>query len=115
MYSPSVKIDAYRRNLQRAYLDLMSTRLNGAQRANDDQRPMFRGELKTISADAGVALARTTDRDTRLHLEDLRDQIAKILDPKYQLANPTTVPPVPTPLSGRDDVYCWTDYGIGVE
>jgi hypothetical protein len=115
MYSPSVKIDAYRRNLQRAYLDLMSTRLNGAQRANDDQRPMFRGELKTISADAGVALARATDRDTRLHLEDLRDQIAKILDPKYQQANPTPLPPVLTPLSGRDDIFCWTDYGIGVE
>ena len=115
MYSPSVKIDAYRRNLQRAYLDLMSTRLNGAQRANDDQRPMFRGELKTISADAGVALARATDRDTRLHLEDLRDQIAKILDPKYQLANPTPAPPIALPVSGRDDIFCWTDYGIGVE
>ena len=81
----TVKIDAYRRNLQRAYLDLMSTRLNGAQRVNDDQRPMFRGELKTIAADAGAALARTTDRETRLHLDDLRDQIAKILDPKVQL------------------------------
>ena len=115
MYSPTVKIDAYRRNLQRMYLDLMSTRLNGAQRANDDQRPMFRGELKTISADAVTALARTTDRDTRLHLEDLRDQIAKILDPRYQQANPTPLLPVPTPVSGRDDVYCWTDYGIGVE
>ena len=94
IYAPSVKIDAYRRNLQRSYLDLISTRLNGAQRVNDDQRPMFRGELKTIAADAGAALARTTDRDTRLHLDDLRDQIAKILDPKFQLANPTPVPPI---------------------
>jgi hypothetical protein len=108
----TVKIDAYRRNLQRAYLDLMSTRLNGAQRANDDQRPMFRGELKTIAADAGAALARTTDRDTRLHLDDLRDQIAKILDPKYQLANPAPAPAIVIPLSGRDDIFCWTDYAI---
>jgi hypothetical protein len=74
LYGNSVKIDAYRRNLQRAYLDLISTRLNGAQRANDDQRPMFRGELRTIAADAGAALARTTNRDTRLHLQDVRDQ-----------------------------------------
>ena len=108
----AVKIDAYRRNLQRAYLDLMSTRLNGAQRVNDDQRPMFRGELKTIAADAGAALARTTDRDTRLHLEDVRDQIAKILDPKYQLANPTPAPAIILPLSERDDIFCWTDYAI---
>jgi hypothetical protein len=112
IYAPSVKIDAYRRNLQRAYLDLMSTRLNGAQRVNDDQRPMFRGELKTIAADAGAALARTTDRDTRLHLDDLRDQIAKILDPKYQLANPAPVPPIIVPLSESGDIFCWTDYAI---
>jgi len=119
IYAPpnttTVKIDAYRRNLQRAYLDLMSTRLNGAQRATDDQRPMFRGELKTIAADAGAALARTTDRDTRLHLEDVRDQIAKILDPKYQLVNPAPVPPVNAPLSENGDIFCWTDYAIRVE
>jgi hypothetical protein len=111
----TVKIDAYRRNLQRAYLDLISTRLNGAQRANDDQRPMFRGELKTIAADAGVAVARTTDRDTRLHLEDLRDQIAKILDPKYQQANPAPAQALIFPLSGTGDTYCWTDYAIRAE
>ncbi len=115
IYAPAVKIDAYRRNLQRAYLDLMSTRLNGALRANDDQRPMFRGELKTIAADAGAAMARTTDRDTRLHLEDLRDQIAKILDPKYQQVNPTPGPAIALPLSGTEDSYCWTDYAIRVE
>jgi hypothetical protein len=112
MYAPTVKIDAYRRNLQRSYLDLMSTRLNGAQRATDDQRPMFRGELKTIAADAGVALARTTDRDSRLHLEDVRDQISKILDPKVQLANPTALPVLTLPLSGSGDIFCWTDYAI---
>jgi hypothetical protein len=115
MYATSVKIDAYRRNLQRAYLDLMSTRLNGAQRANDDQRPMFRGELKTIAADAGAAAARATDRDTRLHLEDLRDQIAKILDPKYQQANPGPGQSITLQTSDRDDTYCWTDYAIRVE
>jgi len=112
VYSTSVKIDAYRRNLQRAYLDLISTRLNGAQRANDDQRPMFRGELKTISADAGAALARAADRDTRLHLEDLRDQIAKILDPKFQQASPAPAQSNPPQTSDRDDDNCWPDYAI---
>lgn len=112
MYSPSVKIDAYRRNLQRAYLDLIATRLNGPQRVTDDQRPMFRGELRTIAADAGAALARTTDRDSRLHLDDVRDQIAKILDPKYQLANPNAVQPLLLPLSSDQDTFCWTDYAI---
>ena len=114
MYGTSVKIDAYRRNLQRAYLDLISTRLNGPQRANDDQRPMFRGELKTIAADAGTALARASDRDTRLHLEDLRDQIAKILDPKFQQANPAPLQLTPPQTSDRDE-DCWPDYAIRVE
>jgi Met-zincin/Domain of unknown function (DUF5117)/Domain of unknown function (DUF5118) len=109
----TVKIDAYRRNLQRGYLDLISTRLNGAQRANDDQRPMFRGELRTIAADAAVALPRTRDRETRLHLEDLRDQIAKILDPKFQLVNPSPAQAIIRQTSGDTD--CWPDYAIGVE
>ena len=107
-----MKIDPYRRNLQRAYLDLISTRLNGAQRVTDDQRPMFRGELKTIAADAVVALARTTDRVSRLHLEDVRDQISKILDPKVQLTNPTALPALVLPLSVNGDIFCWTDYAI---
>ena len=85
---------------------------SGAQRVTDDQRPMFRGELKTIAADAATALARTTDRDSRLHLEDVRDQIAKILDPKFQLVNPTPAQAIPLPLSDNGDIFCWTDYAI---
>jgi hypothetical protein len=75
---------------------------------------MFRGELKTIAADAGAATPRATDRDTRLHLEDLRDQIAKILDPKYQQANPGPAQPIVI-LTSEGDTYCWTDYAVRVE
>ncbi len=115
-----IKIDAYRRNLQRSYLDLIATRLNGAQRATDDQRPMLRGELRTISADAVTALARTTDRDTRLHLEDLRDQIAKILDPKFQQTGPQTAPTLPTQTGEAqtsedgDELICFPDTAVRV-
>jgi hypothetical protein len=120
MYGPigrEVKIDAYRRNLQRGYLDLMATRLNGAQRATDDQRPMFRGELRSLAADAATALTRTTDRDTRLHLEDVRDQVAKILDPKFQQTGPAAVPVViqQTSADGDDEAaeeICFPDYAI---
>jgi hypothetical protein len=117
MYGPQVKIDAYRRNLQRAYLDLMATRLNGAQRATDDQRPMFRGELRSLAADAATALTRTTDRDTRLHLEDVRDQVAKILDPKFQPTGPAAAPVIvqQTSADGDDEAaeeICFPDYAI---
>jgi hypothetical protein len=115
MYGTTVKIDAYRRNLQRAYLDLISTRLNTAQRVNDDQRPMFRGELRTIAADASAAIARAADRDTRLHLEDLRDQVGKILDPRFQLPTPAPLPLVVPLTSESDDTNCWPDYAIGIE
>ncbi len=108
-----VKIDAYRRNLQRAYLDLVATRLNGNQRATDDQRPMLRGELQSIAATTKAALLRTADRETRLHLEDMRDEIAKILDPKYQQANPPQAQPLPNPASL--DEFCWTDYAVVIE
>lgn len=109
----SVRIDAYRRNLQRAYLEAVATRLNGPQRATDDQRPMLRGELQSIAASAKNAALRATDRPTRLHLEDLRDEIAKILDPKYQQANPTPNLAVLLPTSA--DEFCWTDYAVVIE
>jgi hypothetical protein len=117
MLQSSVKIDAYRRNLQRAYLDLVATRLNGAQPTTDDQRPMLRGQLQTISANARNAAAKAADRVTRLHLEDLRDQIAKILDPKYQQTTGGGGP-VNQPNSFELDLngeFCWTDYAVVIE
>ncbi len=114
MSQPLVKIDAYRRNLQRAYLELVGTRLNGPQRATDDQRPMLRGELQTIANNAKTAALRASDRTTKLHLEDLRDEIAKILDPKYQQANPTGANPIVL-IPSLADEFCWTDYAVTIE
>ncbi len=116
----AVKIDAYRRNLQRAYLDLMGDKLNGRTPVTDDQRPFIRGELRTLSADLTRAAARTTDRASRMHLEDARDQIAKILDPKFVAPAPAAAT-LPFPLGrGSDededqrlnDLNCWPDYSI---
>lgn len=76
------KVDAYRRNLQRVYLDLMNDKLNGRLPVNDDQRPFIRGELRALNIDVSRALARTTDRATRMHLEDVR-----IKSPRYSISN----------------------------
>jgi hypothetical protein len=114
----AVKIDAYRRNLQRAYLDMLGDKLNGRLAVTDDQRPFIRGELRTLNADVTRTMARTTDRATRMHLEDVKDQIAKILDPKFaQPAPATSTLPI---IIGRFDededlresLYCWPDYSI---
>lgn len=105
--SPQVKIDAYRRNLQNSYLDLINTKLNGSRAAagfggggggrggrgpaavSEDEKPFFRAELKALNASINSALAKASDHDTRAHLEGAKDQIAKILDPKF-------LPPAPT-------------------
>ena len=76
-----IKVDAYRRNLQRAYVETLADRINGRLAAVDDSRAFFRGELKTLDADLRAATARTTDRETRLHIDDVRTQIERALDP----------------------------------
>jgi hypothetical protein len=102
--SPQVKIDAYRRNLQNAYLELVNTKLNGgaaepaaggrggggggrggrpAPPKSDDEKPFYRAELRALNASIATAIAKATDHDTKAHLEGARDQIGKILDPKF--------------------------------
>lgn len=87
-----VNVDPYRRNLQRTHLDLISDRLNGRTPVNDDQRAYYRGELRSLNAAVIAAIPKAANRPTRLHLEDSRDQIAKILDPKF-------APPAPAPAA----------------
>ena len=41
-------IDAFRRNTQRAYLEVMGDTLNGRTPAGDDLRAFVRGELQTL-------------------------------------------------------------------
>ena len=43
---------------------------------------MLRGELRALDRDLAAALPRAADRMTRLHLEDARAEIARMLDPK---------------------------------
>ena len=78
----TVSTDAIRRNLQRLYLELFDERLNGGEPAPDDMRAFLRGHLKTLEGDVSAALTQA-DQTTRFHLEDVRDQIAQILDPKF--------------------------------
>ncbi len=114
-----VRIDPYRRNLQRSFIALMSEKLNG-RAANADERPFIRGELRAIDQMVARSLARSANRETRLHLEDARDQIARALDPKFQPAAPATTNPF-FPFAVSDDPFdpanveplgCWHDYAV---
>lgn len=119
-----VSVDAYRRNLQRAYLDIANTKLNAPPVAapqglppgfaanfitSGDEKAFYRAELRTISSMAGAALARSTDKATRAHLESVRDQIAKILNPESAgTANRTGFNGMDIFVKDADN--CWPDY-----
>ena len=93
------RIDAYRRNLQRAHIDRLGylmdvksqrrapnfgayvkqTRVNVSQ---SDIKPVVRGELKRLKRDIRAAIAKAPNTITRYHLQDAVDRIDDILDPK---------------------------------
>jgi hypothetical protein len=100
--SGPVKIDVYRRGLQRAYLTDVGNKLNppanaaaaggrgggggrggaAAPPANTGEiKSMLRGELKQLDAELAAAQKRATDVATKRHLDDARQQISHIIKP----------------------------------
>ncbi|MFO7301803.1 MAG: zinc-dependent metalloprotease [Acidobacteriota bacterium] len=80
--TPGQAIDLYRRNVQRAYLDTIDARLNGSTPLNAEVRALLRGELRELDAQIARVLPDVQDVASRRHLEDARETIATILDPR---------------------------------
>jgi len=89
----TMKIDPYRRNLQRAFVDLLGSRLTpapaaaasamaGAPAFKDDSRAAFRAELMAIQSVLIAKWLSVADIVTKNHLMDLNAQITQILDPR---------------------------------
>jgi hypothetical protein len=88
----SVDVTTYRRNLQRAFLATVDDRLNPTEeelsRNNNpapepwtsDVRAVMRAELQDIDQEAEQAIGRAANDITRIHLRDVRTEIARILD-----------------------------------
>jgi hypothetical protein len=130
--SAAIAIDPYRRNLQRAYVDTLRDRIRARDTAPGDARALFKGELRALDREIRAALARKPERMTALHLEDVRDQIARALDPKMEGTGAAPAPAagqrpsdaaeafsdeVADDASGVMDPFaadrgCWYDYGI---
>jgi hypothetical protein len=122
-----VRIDVYRRNLQNSYIDLLSTKLNVRPAVTDDYRALIKAELRDLNNAIAAAMPRAVDRQTRAHLADARDQIAKALDPKFA---PPATPPIAFNPFGFDDELnfnsdtstienfdpreCWPDYAVRI-
>ena len=126
----NVRTDAYRRNVQRAYLDLVDDQLASEASADGDTRPFLRGELRALDRTIATALPRANDRATRLHLEDARDRIAQTLAPPGSASGApaggrASLAPYSVDLAGvlpdpwgvnraRDGESCWPDLAVRV-
>jgi hypothetical protein len=119
--APSVTIDIYRRNLQDGYVEQLTTKVNDRTAGFEEVRALFRQELKDLSAMVTAALPKAKDADTRAHLNAVKDNIARALDPKFALTAETA----PAAGGGRGGVQpnsvfnadpatltCWPDYTI---
>jgi hypothetical protein len=93
--------DATRRELHRSFIAAAGAKINppaapalpaglppqlalqvGPARATSDIRAVFRAELRALDRDLASALGRASDKLTRAHLEDARNRIDEILNPK---------------------------------
>lgn len=75
-------IDIYRRNLQRAYLELADSRLNGGARTTTELAVIWPEALQRLKARIDSRTTRATDPTVRAHLAAASRRIADILDPK---------------------------------
>jgi Met-zincin len=97
LYGSNVTIDPYRRTLQNQFLSQFDAKINPPPATTtpvpnfpgftppapllDDARNQLRGELVSLRGDIRQALSRTTDRETRLHLQGADHEIGEILEP----------------------------------
>jgi hypothetical protein len=95
--SSSPRMDAYRRDLQNDYLDMIDRKINppatsataapqqnfGPPRVplSSDAQSQLRGELVLLRGEIQRAIPRTADRSTLLHLQGAVHRIGNILDP----------------------------------
>jgi hypothetical protein len=75
----STSVDLYRRNLQRAHVDLLAERLVSDDPASD-LPALARGELTDLLASSQTALERGPDRTTQRHLQDIQARIELALE-----------------------------------
>ncbi len=127
--SGPVKVDVYRRGLQRAYLTDVGAKINppaagaaaggrggggggggrgGAGPGNNtgEIKSMLRGELKLLDSEIATSQKRATDVATKRHLDDLRQQISHILKPAASASSGDEAPDEEG-LSKRSPIDLW--------
>lgn len=75
------KIDAYRRNLQRAYIEKLAAIMKDA-KDQSDVKAISRSTLKQLALDIQMNVGKQTHQLSKIHLEDILERIDATLDPK---------------------------------
>lgn len=75
-------IDPYRRNLQRAHVDMLGEMLHNddADIAQSDIRAVSRATLNDLLEDVEKGIKKQGDKATAIHLEDIKARLAELLD-----------------------------------
>lgn len=125
--APKVGVDAYRRNLHRAYLDIANGKLNSSPLtlpvglpagfaaqfiSSGDERAYYRAELRALNVSVSSAIVRASDKATKIHLEGVRDQIGKILNPEGGSTGGANRFALEFLEQMQNPDSCWVDYTI---
>jgi hypothetical protein len=86
--SDSIAIDLYRRNLQRAFVEILINDLDPP-RTNSDLTALARGELQRTASEINEIPLKSRDTTTRYHLEDMKARIIQALEPRPKAMAPS--------------------------
>ncbi|MEO8427235.1 MAG: zinc-dependent metalloprotease [Verrucomicrobiota bacterium] len=78
-----IQIDLFRRNLQRAYVEILGKRVNPTE-VSSDLPAIARAELKRALLNIRNAIPKTKDPASLLHLEEMETRIERLLDPRLK-------------------------------
>ncbi|HEU0010630.1 MAG TPA: zinc-dependent metalloprotease [Verrucomicrobiae bacterium] len=94
--APQPEISLYRRNLQRAFVELLGTFASSTS-TSSDMPAIARMRLKVLETEAKEAAARSRNTTVQAHLADLVARIERIFEPKPKSNEPasTTLPTFP--------------------
>ncbi len=88
-----VEIDLYRRNLQRAHVDMLASNLGEDADSSSDLPALARGELANLLSVISYAIDHKSEKTTGLHLADMQSRIREHLNPLLE-NDPVTGTPI---------------------